>query len=222
MTCGTATLKIWKIGADSRVERGFIRYATQEKTYHIQIRHMRKLKQKKLEDILSRGRKLTEPEITGILNELEKKHPGVYRVIYGGPSDAIATMNIDMANLYLDLSFDVVWVYREAFGKIPEITNEEQWVLKKISLIDAESKSLTNEGPMNDKFRKILQERFVKTSLESKIQLELLQYLENEVMKYASFNKKRAAAIRFTNRLLFVLVRLIGELYMLKKEKKGG
>jgi hypothetical protein len=179
---------------------------------------MKILHQQEIEDIVSRGRKAPEHEITVMLDELEKKHPAVYRVIYGEPSDAIAAINKDMANLYLDLSCDVVWVFREAFGKIPEVTNEEQWVLKKLSLIDAELKSLTNEIPMDDKFRKNLQERFVKTSLESKIQLELLRYLEFEVMKYASFNKKRAAASHFTNSLLFILVRLMGELYMMQAE----
>jgi hypothetical protein len=188
------------------------------KTPHGKIRMMRILKQKEIEGIVSRGRKAPEHEITAILDELEIKHPAVYRVIYGEPSDAIAASNKDMANLYLDLSCDVVMLFREAFGKIPVITNEEQWVLKKLSLIDAELKSLTNEIPMDDKFRTNLQERFVKTSLESKIQIELLRYLENEVMKYASFNKKRATASHFTNSLLFVLVRLMGELYMVKAE----
>jgi len=179
---------------------------------------MKILQQKEVEDIVSRGRKAPEHEITAMLDELEKKHPGVYRVVYGEPSDAIAAINKDMANLYLDLSCDLVWVFREAFGEIPELNNEEQWVLKKLSLIDAELKSLTNEIPMDDKFRKNLQNRFVKTSFESKIQLELLRYLENEVMKYASFNQKRAAASHFINNLLFVLVRLMGELYMMKGE----
>jgi hypothetical protein len=177
---------------------------------------MRILKQKEVEGIISRGKKAPEHEITAILDELEKEHPGVYRVIYGEPSDAIATANKDMANLYLDLSFNVVWVFKEAFGKPPEVTNEEQWVFRKLSLIDAEFKSLTKEIPMNDKFRRNLQERFIKTSFGSKIQLELLQYLENEVTKYASFDKKRATASHLTNNLLFVLVRLMGDLYKLK------
>jgi hypothetical protein len=179
---------------------------------------MRILNQKEVEAIVTRGRKAPEYEITAILDELEIKHPQVYRLIYGEPSDALATVNKDMANLYLDLSCDVVMVFREAFGKIPEITSEEHWVLKKLSLIDAELKSLTNEIPMEDKFRTNLQERFVESSFESKIQLEVLRYLESEVMNYASFNKKRAIASHFTNSLLFVLVRLMGELYMVKAE----
>ena len=177
---------------------------------------MRVLEQREVEGIISQGKKAPEYEITAILNELEKEHPGIYRVIYGEPSDAIATVSKDMADLYLELSFDVVWVFRKAFGKPPEVNNEEQWVFRKLSLIDAELKSITKEVSMNDKFRKNLQERFVKTSFGSKIQLELLQYLENEVTKYASFDKKRAIASHLANNLLFVLVRLMGDLYKLR------
>ncbi len=182
---------------------------------------MRILKQREVEDIISRGKKAPEYKITAILDEFQKEHPGVYRVIYGEPSDAIATINKDMANLYLELSFDVVWVFTEAFGKPPEVNNEERWVLSKLSLLDAELKSLTKEVPMSDKFRRNLQERFVKRSFGSKIQLELLQYLENEVTKYASFYKKRATASHLTTNLLFVLVRVMGDLYNLRAAKSA-
>jgi len=179
---------------------------------------MRIIKQSEVEEIISRGKKAPEYEITAILDELEKNHPGVYRVIYGEPSDAISLINKDMADLYLDLSFNVVWLFKKAFGKPPEVNNEEKWVSKKLSLIDAELKSITNEIPMNDKFRRNLQERFVKSSLDSQIQLGLLQYLENEVTKYASFKKNRESAVHVTNNLLFVLVRLMGDLYKLVEE----
>jgi hypothetical protein len=58
-----------------------------------------------------------------------------------------------------------------------------------------------------------LQERFVQRSVEAKIQLDLLQYLEGEVVKYASFKNAREKAISITNNLLFVLVRLLGDLH---------
>ena len=141
---------------------------------------------------------------------------GVYRVIYGEPSDVIATVNKDMSDLYLNLSFDVIWVFKEQFGKPPYVNDEEQWVLAKLSLIDAELKSIVKEVQMNNKIRRNLQKRFVKSSLESKIQLGLLQYLEHEVTKYASFDKDRAVASHLTKHLLFVLVRLMGELYSLE------
>jgi hypothetical protein len=182
---------------------------------------MRILDTNEVEDIISRGTRLPDSKLDAILDELEKDHPGVYRVIYGEPSDAIAIVNKDMADLYLNLSFDVVWVFKEQFGKPPEVHDEERWVLTKLSLIDAELKSITKQVPMNDRIRRNLQERFVKNSFESKIQLGLLRYLENEVMKYVSFDRKRAAASQLTTNLLFVLVRLMGDLYNLKTIKSA-
>ncbi len=182
---------------------------------------MRILDTNEVEDIVSRGTRLPDSKLDAILDELEKDHPGVYRVIYGEPSDAIAIMNKDMADLYLNLSFDIVWVFKEQFGKPPEVHDEERWVLTKLSLIDAELKSITKQVPMNDRIRRNLQERFVKNSFESKIQLGLLQYIENEVMKYVSFDRKRSAASQLTTNLLFVLVRLMGDLYTLKTIKSA-
>lgn len=166
-----------------------------------------------IEKIISNGRLISEQKITAMLDELEIKHPGIYRVIYGEPSDGIALINKEMAELYIDLSFDVICFFINAFGELPVVNDEEQFVFKKLSLIDAELKSLTNEIPMNSKFRKTLQERFVQRCFEASIQLELMQYLEVKVVRYASFKKKRKKAIRITSNLLFVLVRLMGDLY---------
>ena len=170
-----------------------------------------------LEAIMSLGKSLPDNKITEILDELQNEQPSIYRFIYGEPSDTIGLLNRDMANLYLDLSFDVVWFFRKEFGKPPVVKDHEAWITKKLALFDKELKSLTNEVPMNDKFRRTLQKRFIKRSLDSSIQLELLQYLENQVENYVSFNRKREKAIQLTRNLLFILVRLFGDLYALKK-----
>lgn len=182
---------------------------------------MRFLEKDEVKKSIWRSRNAPENKITAILDELEKDHPEVYRLIYDEPYDAIASMNKDMANLYLDLSFDVVWVFRDAFGNPPSVENEEEWMLSKLSLLDAELKSLTEEIPMDDNFRRNLQERFIKRSIGTKLQIELLRYLGDEVKKYASFDKNRVPAIKFTTYLLFVLVRLMGDLYSLKATESG-
>ncbi len=174
---------------------------------------MRILDRKQVQETIAQGRSAPEHVITAFLDEIETEYPGIYRIIYGEPSDAIATINKEMASLYLDLSCDVVWLFMKAFGKPPVIQNEEKWISEQLSLIDAELKSLTNEIPMNGKFRDNLQNRFVKRSLDASVQFELMEYLKNEVEKYASFKKARSAASQITNNLLFVLVRVMGDLY---------
>ena len=171
-------------------------------------------------DIISQGRSASEHVITGMLDEVEKDHPGLYRFIYGEPSDAIAEINQDMANLYLDLSCDVLWFFIKGFGK-PPIIASEKWTQRQIALIDSELKSLTDEIPMTEKIRENLQDRFVKRSIESKIQVELMVYLNSEVAKYASFKMPRVKASQITRNFLFVLVRLMGDLYSSKEQAKA-
>jgi hypothetical protein len=177
---------------------------------------MKILKENEVKAILAEGKSLSDYEISTVLDELEREQPEIYHVIYGELPDGIAQINKDMANLFLDLSFDVIWVFKKAFGKPPLLTNGEEWVANKISLLDAELKSLVHDRPMNAKIRRNLQERFVKRSFGTAVQIGLLKHLENEVISYASFKHQRVFAIHVTTNLLFVLVRLMGDLYSLK------
>jgi len=177
--------------------------------------------QKTIEVISSYSKVLTDNQISEILDDLQNKHPTIYRFIYGEPADAINSLNCDMAVLYMELSNDVVWFFLNKFGKLPEIKDHEAWTINKITLLDAELKSLSNEIPMDEKFRNNLQKRFVKRSLKSSIQIQLLQYIENQVGQYASSNQEREKAMQLAINLLFVLVRLFGDLYTLNQSKKA-
>jgi hypothetical protein len=54
-----------------------------------------------------------------------------------------------MAGLYFELCFDIVWIYRKAFGKPPGPCGGQQWVLDSLALLDAELKSLSDDVPMD-------------------------------------------------------------------------
>jgi hypothetical protein len=173
-----------------------------------------------IEYILAKGGFLSDDKITLILDELEREHPGIYRMIYGEPSEHIASINKDMAKLYLDLSFDVVWIFRSAFGNPPKLkVDSEKWVVDKLSLLDPELKSLIGEMPMHGRFRKSLQERFIKRSIDTAIQFALLKYIEKSIKKYTSFQEKRKAAMQATRNWLFIVVRLMGDLYEVKSAR---
>ena len=178
---------------------------------------MRLLSPKEIDRILALGRMLSDQEITTILDEFQEEQPEIYRAIYGEPSDDIAEQDPEMASLYLELCFDIIWIYRRAFGKPPKPLNKEQWVLDSLTLLDAELKSLCDDMPMNEVFRSTLQQRLIQRSIEAGIQTELIQHLEREVQNYASFKRQRRSAIDITRNWLFVFVRLMDDLYSKKK-----
>lgn len=156
---------------------------------------------------------LPETEIIAVLDEFEKQQPEIYKAVFGSFPDAIAEKNHDMANLFLDLCFDIIWIYRKAFGKLPALPNRRMWSANSLRLLDAELNALSEDVQMDDAMRAKIQGRFVDRSLELGVQTGLLSYINEEVKKYASFDKGRIKAIPITNKLLFALIRLLDELY---------
>jgi hypothetical protein len=178
---------------------------------------MRPLSRKEIDRILGKGRILPEQEVAAILDEFQEKQPEMCVAIYGEPPDAIAEENSEMAGIYMELCFHIIWIYRSAFGNPPVVPDGEKLVLNALSLLDLELKSLSDDVQMEDTLRSNLQKRFIRRAAEAGVQIELLEYLDREVRKYASFKRKRRASIDLTNIFLFMVVHLMDELYNTKK-----
>ena len=174
---------------------------------------MKALSRNEVIKLIQEGKQLSEKTGTEILDHFEKNQPQMYKVIFGEFSDEIAKENIDMADLFLDLCFDIIFVYKMAFGYASVNSKEKGRFEDKIALLDAELKSLNNEEAMNSKFRQRLSDRFVERSIEAGVQFEFLEYLNEQVKNYASFKPSRKKAFHITNNLLFVIVRLMDDVY---------
>jgi hypothetical protein len=147
------------------------------------------------------------------MDEFQKNQPEIYQAVYGEPSDAIAEENLEMSSMFLELSFDIIWIYHDAFGKPPTVIGREELFVNSLSLIDAELKSFSNNITMDEAFRTSLQKRFIERIIAAGVQIELLKYLDNEVRKYASFKQERSSTVNLTCGLLLVVVRLMDDLY---------
>jgi hypothetical protein len=178
---------------------------------------VRLLSKSEIVSIVQEGKRLSEQDGTAILDEFEEKQPHLYQAIFGSLSDGIAEENLDMSYLFLDLCFDIILVYTRAFGDPSIKAKNKKWLDNKISLLDKELKSLSTETSMSAKFRNHLNDRLIERSLEAGIQMDLLRYLDERVRNYASFKRARHKGIQITNNLLFVVVRLMGDIYSVDK-----
>ncbi len=174
---------------------------------------MRALTKSEIVSIIQEGKRLSEQDGTAILDEFEKNQPHMYQAIFGPLSDGIAEDSSDMSYLFLDLCLDIIFVYKKAFGNPSVKERDEQWLINQTRLLDAELKSLNKDIPMNAKFRNRLNDRLVERSIEAGVQMELLQYLDEQVKNYASFKHSRQKGVQITNNLLFVVVRLMDDIY---------
>jgi len=174
---------------------------------------MKALSENEITRIVQEGKKLSEEQGTAVLDQFEQKQPEIYQAIFGPLSDAIAEDSLDMSYLFLDLCFDIIWLYHKEFGSPSRSVAGKEWLNTKIGRLDAEMKALDEDTPMNERSRRHLKCRLVDRSADAEVQLELLKYLEDQTQNYASFERSRQSAILITKNLLFVVAMLMAELY---------
>jgi hypothetical protein len=98
---------------------------------------LQSLSKSKIASFLIEGREISEKEGDVILDQFEKNQPQMYQAIFGQFSDGIAEENIDMSNLFLDLCFDIILVYKREFGDAPVESSKKGWFNEKAALLDA-------------------------------------------------------------------------------------
>jgi hypothetical protein len=174
---------------------------------------MKVLSKYKVLELAQEGKMLSAKQGTAILDKFERNQSHLYEIIFGELSDEIAKENRDMAYLFLDLCFDIIFIYTSTCKDIKVKSRDNNWLKSKISLLDAELKSLDSEKQMSVKFKQLLNKRFIQRNAKTGIQLELMVYLDNQVKNYAGFQNSRKKAIHITNNLLFVVVRLMDDIY---------
>jgi len=91
------------------------------------------------------------------MERFQIEQPALAQALFNIFPSLIAQQNQDMANVFMELTFDAVCVYQYAFGKVPVQT--EEWLKRQVALLNAESQSLNPNKPIDKKIRKKLTDR---------------------------------------------------------------
>lgn len=172
---------------------------------------MTQLREEELAVILERGRGQADEQLTALLDEAQSTVPLWYEAVYGPWSDAIADLSRPMAELFIDLACDILWVYSSWRGPLPP--EEADATLDFLHELDLDLKVIAGRTRMHPAFEERFRQRLEARVLAREYPAPLLSYLEVEVRRFASFDRKRAVAIPLTANLLFVLVVWLHETY---------
>jgi hypothetical protein len=173
---------------------------------------MHELTERELYQALEYAKSIDEDNGKRIMSQFEADQPMLFQTIFGIFPTIIAKQNQDMANLFMDLCFEVICVYQKAFGDTPKFIDDPTWMERQAILLDTEFQSLMQSQPTNETTRKSLQDRFVKHN-ENQVQIGLVKFLNESIDEFASYNIIRVPATEFTQAMIFVVVRLFNSLY---------
>ena len=175
---------------------------------------MHELTGRELYQALEHAKSIDEKAGREIMAQFQLDQTALAQTIFGIFPSVIAEQDQDMSYLFMDLCFDVLCVFQKAFGPLPAQADMDiDWLEKQAVLLDAELQSLTTEREMDDKIRAKLQDRFVKRSIDDNPQMGLVKFLNEAIDDFASESPNRVPAIRITQNMIFIVVRLFGNLY---------
>lgn len=175
---------------------------------------MHELTERELYQALEYTKSIDEETGGKIIEQFQLEQTGMAQTIFGIFPNVIAEENQDMSYLFLDLCFDVLCVYQKAFGPLPSQNDMDYgWLEKQAVLLDAELQSLIIERHMDNKIRSKLQDRFVSRVIKDSQQMGLVNFMNAAIDDFASESPSRVPAIKTTQTMIFIVVRLFSNLY---------
>ena len=175
---------------------------------------MHELTERELYQALEYAKSLDEEAGREILSQFQLEQPALAQTVFGIFPNVIAEQDQDMSYLFMDLCFDVICVFEKAFGPLPSQKDMDlDWIEKQAVLLDAELQSLITDRQMDDKIRTKLQDRFLKRTIEDMPQMSLIKFLNEAIDDFASESPSRVPAIRVTQTMIFIVVRLFSNMY---------
>ncbi len=148
-----------------------------------------------------------------LMIQLEIDQPMFFQTIFKTFPSIIAERNEDMANLFMDLCFDIACVYKKVFGNLPKYKDDPTWMERQAGLLDKELKPLMEGRFINDKRSQRMKEDFFKPKPGEVQQNALLQFLNEGVDDLAADNQNDESTVDLAKTMLFVVVRLFNNLY---------
>lgn len=145
--------------------------------------------------------------------QFEIDQPMFFQTVFTTFPSIIAERNEDMGKLFMDLCFDVVCVYKKAFGSMPKFKDDPTWMERQAGLLDKELKPLMEGRFINDKRSQKMKEDFFKPKTGEIQQNALLQFINEGVDDMAADTQSDESTVDLTKTMLFVVVRLFTNLY---------
>ena len=174
---------------------------------------MHELTGRELYQVLEYAKSIDEQTGKKLLIQFEAEQTVLYRTLFNVFPMMIAQQNREMANLFMDLCFDIICVYQKSFGDPPQCSNDPIWLEKQSALMEDELQWLIPDPSMDEKIRKTFENRPVKPSGYETNQRGLVKFLNEAIDAYASENPSRVPATKITQAMILVVVRLFNNLY---------
>lgn len=175
---------------------------------------MRELTKHELYNAIAYAKSIDEYAGRQILDRFQLDQTALAQTIFGIFPMVIAEQDKDMSHLFMDLCFDVICVFEKAFGPLPSQSEFDiDWLEKQAVLLDTELQAMLTDNNMDTNFRNKMQNRFIQREIKDNPQPGLVKFMNMAIDDFASESPNRVNATRVTQTMIYVVIRLLSNLY---------
>ncbi len=175
---------------------------------------MKELTDLELYHAIEYAKSIDEDAAQKIMVRIQLDQTALAQTIFDIFPSVIAEQDQDMAYLFMDLCFDAICIFEDAFGPLPSQSDMDiDWLEKQAVLLDAEMQALMKGNDMNEKIRARLKDRLINRTIEDNPQHGLVKFMNAVIDEFASESENRTKAIPAAQSMIFVTIRLLSNLY---------
>ncbi len=174
---------------------------------------MHELIAQELYEALEYAKSIDQDRGQRMMIQFEIDQPLFFQTIFNAFASIIDQRHVEMSHLFMDLCFEVLCVYQKAFGKTPRFQDDPTWMERQALLLDKELKPLMEGKKLDEKRIERMKADFFSPKPGEIIQNGLVEFLNDSVDDFVSYNTCDAATTELTKTMLFVVVRMFNNLY---------
>jgi hypothetical protein len=149
-----------------------------------------------------------------IMVQLEIDQPLLFNTLFKTFPSIISERHDELANLFVDLCFDIVCVYQKSFGKLPKFKDDPTWMERQVMGLDKELKPLMEGRHISAKRSQRMKDDFFASKAGEVGQNGLVAFLHEAVDDFvAEDGNCDIAAADMAKAMLFVATRFFTNLY---------
>jgi len=156
---------------------------------------MRVLSRPAVFNAIQKAKSLTEEQANAFLSEFYQNNPAIGQTFLSGFPMVIEPQSEPMSHTFMDVCFDIIYVYAQILGDLPANVVSPQWLQHKIKTLENETKTKSQDDIKNN------------------AQIDLLEYIDLVLDEAAETSKAGQGVVSLTHNLLFLITRLFDSIY---------
>jgi hypothetical protein len=174
---------------------------------------MHELTQQELYLALQYAKSIDEESGKRLMIKFEIDQPMLFQTVFNTFSAIIGERHQEIAHIFLDACFEIFCIYQKVFGAMPNYHTNPTFMERQALLLDKELKPMMEGRHISEQRSQKMRTEFFTAKEGEILQTGLIGFYNETIDDFLTRNECDPSTIELTKTMLFVVMRLLNNLY---------